>query len=852
PVRVIFLSTPQRSAAIHRNNPVSLHMKPSPRELSSSWGRGKVSTPNSRRGNGREKEGEVETEMERVAKARSGGRRRSCNRCSSKKEKCNGEEPCERCRRADTECMYSNCRTLGRPRTPRALVKKRRPPKEQPGTGVRPPLKRATLSPSSSTGLAGLIEDRLLTCFLEDFVPFYPVVDNGRIRTGLINLMTGKVDKEVIDVVRIREDSPLGWLESCVTKDLEGSSSSGSTSLGTSSSTTAHRMPVESRGAKEDYALNSTLFSGMALGALLLRLPAAKVHLYIKVALTSLHFCGGLVNEQMVISHLLLSMAMSLSSSFDGDREASSEHMLLAKEMWEKQTRTENPHARKLDQLNLGDIIRYRVMVTGFTKEVPKNSMTPVIPVHSEGGAKVASESSESSGGKGGGSETVIPGTRRKAEPVRMVTTLMSYLGLQHWSPEQPAPMIEQGLLHLHRLVVTQREQLIVQHGLGDGGRRGAVVDYIVGVGFLAVLATLRLCDDMLVVAREMACALHRCPGLVDAQEHALHFMLAVFKAHRLKGEYDDTLRAAEGRGLPSFGELTPDTCMCRSPLCYGYVDMVLRMGGPSNRGVKGGGIVAGGSGIPGGDTPATNGSAVGGGGPIPSRSGSPGTLSSDRAPEEDGLAMGINGGGGGAGGGVASLERVGSMGLGSNGGGLGSLAELATAGSCPCDGSGGGVEVLSTMAPRLGQGESKLEAEGTRIGCWDAGEVVTEPSITEVLLGEDRCGLGVVGGKQRARTAPPPLSAAGWKEKDNLQGPQEAGWGRAKQRGNGTCPLGFKEGLLQLSGLKEGQRAQGGQEAGHIQGSVPSPTFVAPFSKLPPKQEPSNPSPTKTPGWGW
>ncbi|CAN0343768.1 unnamed protein product, partial [Ectocarpus fasciculatus] len=49
-------------------------------------------------------------------KARSGGRRRSCNRCSAKKERCDGHEPCHRCIRAGSECLYASCRTLGRPR----------------------------------------------------------------------------------------------------------------------------------------------------------------------------------------------------------------------------------------------------------------------------------------------------------------------------------------------------------------------------------------------------------------------------------------------------------------------------------------------------------------------------------------------------------------------------------------------------------------------------------------------------------------------------------------------------------------------------------------------------------------
>ncbi|CAN0591047.1 unnamed protein product, partial [Ectocarpus sp. 12 AP-2014] len=55
--------------------------------------------------------------------ARSGGRRRSCNRCSAKKERCDGDEPCHRCIRAGSECLYASCRTLGRPRNQPATPK---------------------------------------------------------------------------------------------------------------------------------------------------------------------------------------------------------------------------------------------------------------------------------------------------------------------------------------------------------------------------------------------------------------------------------------------------------------------------------------------------------------------------------------------------------------------------------------------------------------------------------------------------------------------------------------------------------------------------------------------------------
>ncbi|CAN0039762.1 unnamed protein product [Ascophyllum nodosum] len=83
-----------------------------------------------------------EAESIAVVKARSGGRRRSCNRCSSKKERCDGQEPCQRCVRFGLECLYATCRTLGRPRSNASTTSSKRSPsgprKISEGSGANP------------------------------------------------------------------------------------------------------------------------------------------------------------------------------------------------------------------------------------------------------------------------------------------------------------------------------------------------------------------------------------------------------------------------------------------------------------------------------------------------------------------------------------------------------------------------------------------------------------------------------------------------------------------------------------------------------------------------------------------
>ncbi|CAM9619424.1 unnamed protein product, partial [Ectocarpus sp. 13 AM-2016] len=85
--------------------------------------------------------------------ARSGGRRRSCNRCSAKKERCDGHEPCHRCIRAGSECLYASCRTLGRPRNQPA------PPKGgcsgDAGGGRAKPTPAASRKTTSTAAAAG-------------------------------------------------------------------------------------------------------------------------------------------------------------------------------------------------------------------------------------------------------------------------------------------------------------------------------------------------------------------------------------------------------------------------------------------------------------------------------------------------------------------------------------------------------------------------------------------------------------------------------------------------------------------------------------------------------------------------
>eukprot|EP00903_Cladosiphon_okamuranus_P021471 g19738.t1 len=415
-------------------------------------------------------------------KARSGGRRRSCNRCSKKKERCDGQEPCSRCARSNLECNYASCRTLGRPRTSNAKSRgsssggrggggrssgpgAAAPPRSQGrkdcantmakskpkprlkkaaagAVGATPvaSLKRLNLSPSPATGLIGLVQNRYLTCFVNDFACYFRVLDDVTIRLGLINLMTGKVDPtQLIEAADGGVATPppppskksrggRGVSTDAATAALRKSGGRGGGGAG-------QRVTAASLGASEAEednqrlvnAINSSVFSAMSLGAMLLGQPPSHVHLYVAVAEASLRLCGiatevtmTVPSEHVAAAALLLAFAANVS----GKAEYAL-HIRLARQCYDARVR----HGLQTPP-PIRDSLGYRAMIDALGKppddrglRVPSPSKEARMPVlkqrpgaGSDNEDSGRSSSSGSSSESGGGSSMDGPGQSESSD----------------------------------------------------------------------------------------------------------------------------------------------------------------------------------------------------------------------------------------------------------------------------------------------------------------------------------------------------------------------------------------------------------------------------------------------------
>lgn len=158
-----------------------------------------------------------------------------------------------------------------------------------------------------------MVENVYLSWFVEDFAPFFQVLDDTTIRLGLINLMTDKVD-----AVRLasagRSTPPPSKKRSAkaaAPKSVAGSFQE---------KNPGGRGKAKSKTSTEDvYAINSSIFSAMALGALLAGQLPSRVQQYVEVAEASLRICGlememsPVPNERVAAAHLLLALASSIA-----------------------------------------------------------------------------------------------------------------------------------------------------------------------------------------------------------------------------------------------------------------------------------------------------------------------------------------------------------------------------------------------------------------------------------------------------------------------------------------------------------------------------------------------------------
>ncbi|CAN0123290.1 unnamed protein product [Ectocarpus sp. 6 AP-2014] len=201
------------------------------------------------------------------------GIRRSCSECGRKKKRCDGQRPCRRCVRSDSQCTYSKRRrSLLQPHKQTHL---RQPDRDgahggevplhstPPGalaTSGRLPLARFGLSASPATGLVGMQEN----AFLSDFfgcVGFLPLTTQSHIRETMVNIMVSPAIQQSF----VGGDFGAGGPFDSIAGGVEWSKASG-----------GHQLPMNPS--------TCTFWCAIALGALAKGSPVESVAKYCQLA----------------------------------------------------------------------------------------------------------------------------------------------------------------------------------------------------------------------------------------------------------------------------------------------------------------------------------------------------------------------------------------------------------------------------------------------------------------------------------------------------------------------------------------------------------------------------------------
>ena len=277
-------------------------------------------------------------------------------------------------------------------------------------------LKRLNLSPSPATGLTGLVQNRYLTCFVDDFACFFRVLDDVTIRLGLINLMTGKVDPaqlvEAADGEAPPPPPPAKKSRGGGAVTAAGAAGRNGGGVQQEEQVTSASLEAEEDQQRAVNAINSSMFSAMSLGAMLLGQPPSHVHLYVAVAEASLRLCGiatevtmAVPSEHVAAAALLLAFAANIS----GKAEYAL-HIRLARQCYDARVRHGLPTPPPIR-----DSLGYRAIIDALGKppddrglRIPSPSKEARMPAlqqqqpagsDNEGSSSGSSSSSESGGG---------------------------------------------------------------------------------------------------------------------------------------------------------------------------------------------------------------------------------------------------------------------------------------------------------------------------------------------------------------------------------------------------------------------------------------------------------------------
>ncbi|CAM9523016.1 unnamed protein product [Choristocarpus tenellus] len=328
---------------------------------------------------------------------------------------------------------------------------------------------------------------------------------------------------------------------------------------------------------RKRYTNISCLFSGIALGGMLLGAPPANVQPHINVALVSLQYCEDFSSKEAFAAYFLLAMAQFWCGSSVGNNYIKCKGLAIRCLTHLQESESGPTHEEKV---TIHDIMKYRAMVDDILHpgDILSASVIPLPPVQGQ------------IFGRDSKSRTILP-RRKKPIPLRMVTDMLTHLGLSDWSPEKPPPIFGSDLRELCKLIQEEIRELDTQCSQTYEEHWGGMSEYLVGGAYVLVLACLKELDDMLPVVLKMVAALQRCPGLVLYNPHIMHIMLAVLKAHEKRTEYDKLWATRGCDGLPSFDQLIPGFLHCKTSICQGHIERILALGIDRKRHMGGGGF---------------------------------------------------------------------------------------------------------------------------------------------------------------------------------------------------------------------------------------------------------------------
>eukprot|EP00752_Nemacystus_decipiens_P006849 g6151.t1 len=484
--------------------------------------------------------------------------KQACDVCSRKKRQCSGEKPCQRCKRAGTQCTYS-VKAIGRTR-----------PAETPGKQGHPPAKKVApaapaasaglppLSVSHATGLQGLQESKFLSVFLEHCAPMYPVADDASIRDGLMHEFVGLANKN---------------------------------------SQEALRGPEAMRGQ----ALSCSLFSCIAIGGLMAGSPPTAVAPHMSTAQASLSKFGGLSDAYAVRAYVLYAMA----SEFLGGLGPGTEYrkgMEAARAVFEKLP------AKEKEPI-LSAVLSHFMVLEGL----PLLQHVETSALAGGGGGGIGGGGTGLGGGAGNrsvaaarernsGTSYVCCKTAHEESTFQKALATRADVSLVMAPHPPPAYVVADATLltirfsrdrgdvatrlwHLHDFATSELRRFR-QEG------KGAVAILALMNPLMGVKIRLGRLDGMLEAAELASSLLQTCPGLVRiSHAHVAHVSMAVYRLYGRREAYDalrQLFARTIGANTPSFDEIGPSAHFCDLPVCAMHLEKLLKMepphpGGGSN-----------------------------------------------------------------------------------------------------------------------------------------------------------------------------------------------------------------------------------------------------------------------------